>query len=294
MSIIVKDLSYTYNPKSPYQTQALKNVSLQIEEGQFVGLCGHTGSGKTTFVQHLNALIITQEGYLSVDGLDLTLKKKKLRREMLKKLRGKIGMVFQYPEYQLFANTVYEDIAFGPKNLKLTKEEVDVRVKEAVDWVGLDFSYVSQKSPFELSGGEKRRVALAGVLAMRPSVLVLDEPTAGLDPRGKREILDLIVNLNTQSGLTVIMISHDMDEVYEYTDRTIVFNNGGIEYDMKTYELFHKADLIKLGLEIPQMAVLNNILKSRGIFLKGENRTIKQMLSALMQYKAEKSRKNIE
>ncbi len=291
MSIIVKDLSYTYNPKSPYQTQALKNVSLTIEEGQFVGLCGHTGSGKTTFVQHLNALIITQEGYLSVNGLDLTVKNKKLRREMLKKLRGKVGMVFQYPEYQLFANTVYEDIAFGPKNMKLTKEEIDVRVKEAIISVGLDFDYVNQKSPFELSGGEKRRVALAGVLAMRPSVLVLDEPTAGLDPRGKREILDLIVNLKKQSGLTVIMISHDMDEVYEYTDRTIVFNNGTVEYDMRTYELFQKADLTKLGLEIPQMAVLNNILKNGGVFLTGENHTVKQMLSALVQYKADKLRK---
>ena len=285
MSIVVKNLSYVYNPKSPYQTQALHDVSFTIEDGQFVGLCGHTGSGKSTFVQHLNALVETQQGALTVDGLDLTVKNKKLRKAMLKQLRGKVGMVFQYPEYQLFANTVYEDVAFGPKNMQLSAEEIDGRVKKAIASVGLDYDYIAQKSPFELSGGEKRRVALAGVLAMDPVVLVLDEPTAGLDPRGKREILNLVVDLNKNHGLTVVMISHDMNEVYEYTDRTIVFNDGTIAYDMPTYALFKEVDTKKLGLEVPQMAILNNILAEHGIKLEGQNRTVKQMLAALVDYR---------
>lgn len=283
MSIVVKNLSYTYNPKSPYETSALKDVSLTIEQGQFVGICGHTGSGKTTFVQHLNALLPVQCGELYVDGLDLTLKQKKPRREMLKKLRGKVGMVFQYPEHQLFANTVYDDVAFGPTNMGLEKQEIDKRVRESLLAVGLDFDYVSRQSPFELSGGEKRRVAFAGVLAMTPDILVLDEPTAGLDPLGKEEILNLLFTLNKQ-GLTIVMISHDMDEVYEYTDRIIVFSDGHALYDMNTYEFFRSVDIAKYGLQMPQMAILNNIFEKNGIKLNGQNRTVQEMKNALMQY----------
>ena len=218
-----------------------------------------------------------------MDGLDLTLKQKKPRREMLKKLRGKVGMVFQYPEHQLFANTVYDDVAFGPTNMGLDKQEIDKRVRESLLAVGLDFDYVSRQSPFELSGGEKRRVAFAGVLAMTPDILVLDEPTAGLDPLGKEEILNLLFTLNKQ-GLTIVMISHDMDEVYEYTDRIIVFSDGHALYDMNTYEFFRSVDIAKYGLQMPQMAILNNIFEKNGIKLNGQNRTVQEMKNALMQY----------
>ena len=208
MPIAVRQLNFVYNPKTPYEKHALIDVNLEVNDGEFLCIVGHTGSGKSTFVQHLNALVPVQSGFVEVNGLDLTLKKKKLRREMLKQLRGQVGMVFQYPEYQLFASTVEADVAFGPQNMKLSKEEIDERTREAIASVGLDFDEVSGKSPFELSGGEKRRVALAGVLAMRPSVLVLDEPTAGLDPRGKKEILDLAVELRNNHGKTIVMISH--------------------------------------------------------------------------------------
>ena len=184
MSIVVKNLNFVYNPKTPFEKHALVDVNLTVDDGDFLAVIGHTGSGKSTFIQHLNGLIKLQDGVINVDGIDLSLKKVDF-----KKLRGTVGMVFQYPEYQLFADTVYNDVAFGPKNLKLSKEEIDERVKEAISLVGLNFDYVSQKSPFELSGGEKRRVAIAGVIAMRPKILILDEPTAGLDPQGKKEIL---------------------------------------------------------------------------------------------------------
>ena len=284
MSIVVKNLNYTYNPKSPYETTALKNVSLEIPSGQFVAVCGHTGSGKTTFVQHLNALISVQQGELSVENLDLTLKHKKLRREMLKKLRGQVGMVFQYPEHQLFANTVFDDVAFGPKNMGLSDQETEQRVLRAITDVGLDYQSICRQSPFELSGGEKRRVAFAGVLAMNPQILVLDEPTAGLDPLGKEEILNLVVSLNKNHGMTIVMISHDMDEVYEYTDRILVFEKGELINDSSTYKFFSEKNPEKYGLKTPQMAILNNLLQKHGIKLDGQNRTVKEMHSAILKY----------
>lgn len=284
MSITVKDLSYVYNPKSPYETVALDGITLEIKTGEFVAVCGRTGSGKTTFVQHLNALVTPQSGELVVEGLNLTEKNKKLRREMLKKLRGKVGMVFQYPEYQLFAGTVYEDVAFGPTNMGLSKEEIDDRVRAAIKAVGLDFESISRQSPFEISGGEKRRAALAGVLAMNPNILVLDEPTAGLDPLGKEEILNLVVKLNKQNGLTVIMVSHDVNEVYEYTDRTIVFSQGKVLFNMATRDLFTRVDVANYGLEVPQLAIISKILAKNGIVLKGENRNVKDMTAAILAY----------
>lgn len=284
MSITVKDLSYVYNPKSPYETVALDGITLEIKTGEFVAVCGRTGSGKTTFVQHLNALVTPQSGELVVEGLNLTEKNKKLRREMLKKLRGKVGMVFQYPEYQLFAGTVYEDVAFGPTNMGLSKEEIDDRVRAAIKAVGLDFERISHQSPFEISGGEKRRAALAGVLAMNPNILVLDEPTAGLDPLGKEEILNLVVKLNKQNGLTVIMVSHDVNEVYEYTDRTIVFSQGKVLFNMATRDLFTRVDVANYGLEVPQLAIISKILAKNGIVLKGENRNVKDMTAAILAY----------
>lgn len=284
MSITVKDLSYVYNPRSPYETIALDGITLEIKTGEFVAVCGRTGSGKTTFVQHLNALVTAQSGELTVEGLDLTEKNKKLRREMLKKLRGKVGMVFQYPEYQLFASTVYEDVAFGPLNMGLSTDEVDRRVRAAIKSVGLDFDAISKSSPFEISGGEKRRVALAGVLAMNPNILVLDEPTAGLDPLGKEEILNLVVKLNKKDGLTVVMVSHDVNEVYEYTDRTIVFSHGKVLFNMATRDLFTAIDVAKYGLEEPQLAIIDKILLKNGILLDGENRNVKDMAAAIIKY----------
>lgn len=284
MSITVKDLSYVYNPRSPYETIALDGITLEIKTGEFVAVCGRTGSGKTTFVQHLNALVTAQSGELTVEGLDLTEKNKKLRREMLKKLRGKVGMVFQYPEYQLFANTVYEDVAFGPLNMGLSTDEVDRRVRAAIKSVGLDFDSISKSSPFEISGGEKRRVALAGVLAMNPNVLVLDEPTAGLDPLGKEEILNLVVKLNKKDGLTVVMVSHDVNEVYEYTDRTIVFSHGKVLFNMATRDLFTAVDVAKYGLEEPQLAIIDKMLLKNGILLDGENRNVNDMAAAIIKY----------
>lgn len=287
MSITVKDLSYVYNPKSPYETVALDGITLEIKTGEFVAVCGRTGSGKTTFVQHLNALVTSQSGELVVEGLNLTEKNKKLRREMLKKLRGKVGMVFQYPEYQLFAGTVYEDVAFGPTNMGLPKEEIDDCVRTAIKAVGLDFERISHQSPFEISGGEKRRAALAGVLAMNPNILVLDEPTAGLDPLGKEEILNLVVKLNKENGLTVIMVSHDVNEVYEYTDRTIVFSQGKVLFNMATRDLFTRVDVANYGLEEPQLAIISKILAKNGIVLKGENRNVKDMAAAILAYTKE-------
>ena len=287
MSITVKDLSYVYNPKSPYETVALDGITLAIKTGEFVAVCGRTGSGKTTFVQHLNALVTPQSGELVVEGLNLTEKNKKLRREMLKKLRGKVGMVFQYPEYQLFAGTVYEDVAFGPTNMGLSKEEIDDRVRAAIKAVGLDFERISHQSPFEISGGEKRRAALAGVLAMNPNILVLDEHTAGLEPWGKEESLNLVVKLNKQNGLTVIMVSHDVNEVYEYTDRTIVFSQGKVLFNMATRDLFTRVDVANYGLEEPQLAIISKILAKNGIVLKGENRNVKDMAAAILAYAKE-------
>ena len=282
MSIVIKDLNFVYSPKSPFEKHALINVNLTVEEGDFLAIIGHTGSGKSTFVQHLNGLVKLQSGTIIVDGIDLSQKKIDY-----KKLRGTVGMVFQYPEYQLFADTVYDDVAFGPKNLKLSKQEIDERVKEAIKLVGLDFDYVNQKSPFELSGGEKRRVALAGVLAMRPKILVLDEPTAGLDPQGKKEILDLVTKLHKTMTPTIIMINHDMDEVAKYANKVAVFDMGTVQYLLKPQQLFEKQDeLVKMGLDIPTLAKLKNYLAKRGIELPDDCITVEKMTEYLAELKA--------
>ena len=282
MSVIVKDLNFVYSPKSPFEKHALINVNLEVNEGDFLAIIGHTGSGKSTFVQHLNGLVKLQSGTIIVDGIDLSQKKIDY-----KKLRGTVGMVFQYPEYQLFADTVYDDVAFGPKNLKLSKQEIDERVKEAIKLVGLDFDYVNQKSPFELSGGEKRRVALAGVIAMRPKILVLDEPTAGLDPQGKKEILDLVTKLHKTMTPTIIMINHDMDEVARYANKVAVFDMGSVQYVLTPQQLFEKQDqLVKMGLDIPTLAKLKNYLESKGIKLPYDCLTVEKMTECIARLKA--------
>lgn len=261
MSIIAKGLNFVYNPKSPFEKDALKDITVNIEDGETVCMIGHTGSGKSTFVQHLNGLIRVQSGSLVVEGIDLSVKKPDL-----KQVRSKVGLVFQYPEYQLFADTVYKDVAFGPVNMKLPEEEVGERVKEALRLVGLDPEIFGEKSPFELSGGEKRRVALAGIIAMRPRVLVLDEPTAGLDPRGKKEILKLVSELKKQTVSTVIMINHDMNEVAEYATKVAVMNDGRLVRYTSPGELFKEEEFLEsIGLELPFAVREAGLLRKKGI-----------------------------
>ena len=284
MSIVIKNLSYTYNPRTPFEKQALKNLSLTVEKGEFLCMVGHTGSGKSTFIQHLNGLIRLQSGEITVEGISLNVKKPDY-----KTLRSKVGMVFQYPEYQLFADTVEKDVAFGPKNMKLSEEETAKRVPEALKLVGLDPVKFADKSPFELSGGEKRRVAIAGVLAMRPEILILDEPTAGLDPRGKKEILTLIKGLNEENGMTILMVNHDMNEASEYADRIAVMYEGELyRCDVPTKMFDDGEFLARVGLEMPQMAILRNKLRERGFSVDDDCLTVDRMFDCIMKLRRNK------
>ena len=277
-AIFCQNLTFEYNKKSAFAKRALNDINLTVQKGEFVAIVGHTGSGKTTFVQHLNALIRLQSGVLSVLGHNLGEKKPDL-----KALRQDVGMVFQYPEYQLFADTVLDDVCFGLKNFGIEKDKREALAKDALELVGLDFDKIKTQSPFDLSGGEKRRVALAGVLAMKPKILVLDEPTAGLDPRGKSEILSLVSKLNKEQGVTVLMVSHDMNEVYENARRVIVFRDGEVAYDTTPRELFRLEDeIVAMNLEVPAMAQLANALEKEGIELSDECRTVEQVYDAVM------------
>ena len=259
MPIRIEHLNYVYNEKTSFATAALKDISLEIREGDFLGVIGHTGSGKSTLISHLNALTRIQSGVIFVDDIDLRPKKLDF-----KKLRSKVGMVFQYPEYQLFAETVYKDVAFGPENIKLPEEEIAVRVKEAIGLVGLDFDAVKDRSPFELSGGQMRRVALAGVIAMKPEYLVLDEPTAGLDPRGKTEIMQLVKSI-ARTCKSVIMISHNMDEVAAYCNRIAVLSQGKLYGVYEPRELFRSREMLKsLKIDVPAVTSLAAGLYERG------------------------------
>ena len=250
-------------PGSALAYPALSNISLAISEGEFLGIIGHTGSGKSTLIQHLNGLLLPTEGNVQVDGLDT--REKKLRKQ----IRSLVGMVFQYPEYQLFDETVARDVAFGPKNMGLGEDEIATRVNEALRLVGLDPESFSEKSPFELSGGEKRRAALAGILAMRPKYLVLDEPMAGLDPRGRREILSLVESLRRDFGTSIVMVSHSMDDVAMYADRIAVLDQGSLFMVGTPEEVFsHSADLLEMGLNLPQATQLVRALRARGIAIE--------------------------
>jgi energy-coupling factor transport system ATP-binding protein len=282
MSIIIKNLNYVYNGKTAFRKEALSDITFDIEDGDFLAIIGHTGSGKSTLIQHFNALIKLQSGELIVDGINLGEKKIDYKR-----LRGIVGMVFQYPEYQLFSETVYKDVAFGPKNLGLPAEEIDRRVREAIELVGLDFDYVAERSPFELSGGEKRRAAIAGVIAMRPKILVLDEPTSGLDPRGKKEILDLIMHLKAECSPTIVMISHDMDEVSQFATKIAVLNEGRLEMLKSPREIFADAErLVALGLDVPKVARLRQLLTDSGVKIKADIITEDELVEeVLRQYK---------
>ena len=274
--IRVEALTHTYSAGTPFEKTAIENISLTIPQGSFVGVLGHTGSGKSTFIQHLNALLKPTSGRVLVDGEDVN-QDKKTRRAV----KSKVGLVFQYPEYQLFEETVYADIAFGPKNMGMDKEEIDRRVHEAAGFVGVEEELL-ERSPLELSGGQKRRIAIAGVIAMRPSVLILDEPTAGLDPAGCRQILDNIVRYREESGATVIIVSHNMDDAARLTERLIVFDRGRVAMDGAPGEIFSQPErLVEIGLSVPQSTRLAMCLRAAGVALEGSVYTHEQLMAAL-------------
>lgn len=280
MMMKINNLNYIYNPNTPFEKKALDNVNLKIDEGEFIGLIGHTGSGKSTLVQHLNGLMKPTSGDIIIDGVNITKKD-----GSLKEIRQKVGLVFQYPEHQLFEETIYKDIAFGPRNLGLSEEEVHNRVKESMESVGLDFEELKDRSPFELSGGQKRRVAIAGVIAMKPKILVLDEPTAGLDPRGRDEILGEIQKLYEKEGITIILVSHSMEDVAKLVDRILVMHRGKVEMDGKTREVFSRAnELEKLGLGVPQITKFMKIFKEKGNDVKDDVLTVDEAKEEILMF----------
>lgn len=271
MSIILDHISYVYGEGTPLEVKALDDVCLQIPEGQFAGIIGHTGSGKSTLVQHMNGLLKATSGHIYFHGEDIYDKD-----YSLKKLRSKVGLVFQYPEHQLFEIDVFTDVCFGPKNLGLSKKEAELRAFKALRSVGLPEELYYQ-SPFEISGGQKRRAAIAGVLAMEPEILILDEPTAGLDPKGRKEILDQIKRLQTDTGMTILLVSHSMEDVAEYVDRIIVMNQGKVMYDDVPKQVFSQyKELEKVGLAAPQVTYILHELKGRGFDVDTEATTIEE------------------
>lgn len=280
MIIELKNVSYIYNPNTPFEKKALEDINLQIDNGEFIGLIGHTGSGKSTLVQHLNGLIKPTQGTIIVEGKNITEKGRPLRD-----VRQKIGLVFQYPEHQLFEESIYKDIAFGPKNLGLPQEQVDQRVKEAMEVVGLDFEELKDRSPFELSGGQKRRVAIAGVLAMKPKVLVLDEPTAGLDPLGRDEILDEVKEIFKNTGITIILVSHSMEDIARLVGRILVMDKGRIVMDDVPREIFKRADeLESIGLGVPQITRLMREFNSQGFQVRDDLLTVDEAKDEILKF----------
>jgi len=280
MSIKIENLTYIYNPKSPFETKALDGINLEIKDGEFIGLIGHTGSGKSTLIQHLNGLIKPTSGKITVGDLVITGEKVKLAD-----LRKKVGLVFQYPEHQLFEETVYKDIAFGPKNLNLSESEIDERVRESMELVKLDFESLKERSPFELSGGQRRRVAIAGVLAMKPDILILDEPTAGLDPRGRDEILEQIKFLHQKYENTVILVSHSMEDIAKLVDRIIVMHDGKIELHGVPRAVFKQSKRLEsIGLGIPQITYLMEKLKKVDANIAEEVLTVDEAKTEILRW----------
>lgn len=278
MSIILDHVNYIYGDDTTLATKALNDVCLTIPDGQFVGVIGHTGSGKSTLMQHLNGLIKASSGHIYFDGEDIY-----DNDYDMKKLRSKVGLVFQYPEHQLFEIDVFSDVCFGPKNLGLSKKETELRAFDALRKVGLPEECYYQ-SPFELSGGQKRRVAIAGVLAMKPDVLILDEPTAGLDPKGRDEILNQIKALQTETGMTIILVSHSMEDVAEYVDRIIVMNKGSVMYDDVPKKVFHHyKELEEIGLAAPQVTYIMHALQEKGMDVDINATTIDEAATAIEQ-----------
>lgn len=273
-------LRHVYSAGTPFEKVAIDQISLSFEPGQLIGIIGHTGSGKSTFIQHLNGLLKPTSGTVLFDGEDIHRSK-----EATRDVRFSVGLVFQYPEYQLFEETIEKDIAFGPKNMKLAPDEVAQRVREAARFVGLDESLL-QRSPLELSGGQKRRIAIAGVIAMRPKVLILDEPTAGLDPGGARAILQNITDYRRETGSTVLLVTHNMDDAARIADRLVVFHKGGVAFDGAPAEVFcHTQELMDIGLDVPQSARIAEALRRRGLALPESIYTPDQLRAAILDLK---------
>ncbi len=264
MSIKLSNVYHTYSKGTPFERLALKNVSLNINKGEIVAIIGHTGSGKSTLVQHLNGLLKPDSGRATIDDVDITAK-----GAQAKNARQQVGMVFQYPEHQLFAETVFEDIAFGPRNKGFAEEEITKQVKEAMAFVGLDYDTFAQRSPFQLSGGQMRRVAIAGVVAMNPDYLVLDEPSAGLDPRSRNAVFREIMSLHQSRGIAIVLVTHSMEEAVKYADRLLVINNGAVLFDGAPAAIFseHADELVRVGMDVPQVYKLAALLRAQGMAL---------------------------
>lgn len=279
MSIKIENLNHIYMPKTPFEKIALNNINCEIEDGEFVALIGHTGSGKSTFIQHLNGLLSPTSGNIIVDGVNIADKKVKLSD-----IRKKVGLVFQYPEYQLFEETIEKDIEYGPRNLGISEEEISKRVKKSMEMVGLDYETYKDKSPFDLSGGQKRRVAIAGVIAMNPEVLILDEPTAGLDPGGRDEIFNLIKKLHRDNNITIILSSHSMDDMAKLAQTIIVMNHGKIEFMGTPREVFtsHADKLREIGLDVPQVLELATKLRQKGFDIRPDILTVEEVKDEIL------------
>ena len=278
MDAVIKTekLTHTYSAGTPFEKTAIRDIDVEFYPGELTAVIGHTGSGKSTFMQHLNGLLAPTAGRVLVDGQDIFATK-----EATRDVRFKVGLVFQYPEYQLFEETVYKDIAFGPKNMKLSEAEVDERVREAAGFVGIG-EEPSEKSPLELSGGQKRRIAIAGVIAMRPRVLILDEPTAGLDPGGCEEIIGNILEYRARTGSAVLLVTHSMDDAARIADRLVVFHEGSIAMDGAPEEVFSRpAELTAMGLDVPQSAAIAQALRERGADIPGSIYTLEQLKAAV-------------
>ena len=278
LQIVFDNVNYVYSGGTNFEKHALRDISFKIDKGEFIGLIGHTGSGKSTLIQHMNGLIKATSGKIYYNGEDIYEKKYNMRS-----LRSKVGLVFQYPEHQLFETTVYKDVNFGPKNLGLDKLEADLRTYEALKMVGIGEELLDA-SPFELSGGQKRRVAIAGILAMKPEVLVLDEPTAGLDPRGRDEILDQIAKLHKESKITIILVTHSMEDVANYVDRILVMNNGSLAMDQETRNVFARyKELEEIHLAAPQVTYVMNALKEKGFPVDTEVTTVTEAKNEIIE-----------
>ena len=287
MSIKLEHVNYIYGEGTAYEKHALKDINLEIPDGQFLGIIGHTGSGKSTLIQHLNGLIKATSGVIYYSGENIY-----AEGYSMKELRSHVGLVFQYPEYQLFEEDVLSDVCFGPKNLGLSEEEVKMRSLEALHQVGLKEKYYD-KSPFDLSGGQKRRVAIAGILAMHPEVLILDEPTAGLDPKGRDDILDQIAKLHEERGITVILVSHSMEDVAKYVDRIIVMDHGCMKFDGEPKKVFeHYKELESIGLSAPQVTYVMQDLKEKGFDVDVHAITVEEAKQSILQAFGMKVKKN--
>lgn len=278
MSIKIENLTHIYMQNGPFEKKALDNVNIEIEDGEFVALIGHTGSGKSTLIQHMNGILKATDGHIFVDDVDITEKNVKLTD-----IRKKVGLVFQYSEYQLFEESIEKDIAFGPRNLGLSEEEINKRVIKAMNMVGLNYEAFKDKSPFDLSGGQKRRVAIAGVIAMEPKVLILDEPTAGLDPKGRDDILSQIKKLHDDFGMTIILVSHSMEDVAKIAEKVIVMDKGKVALKGKPEEVFKEVEkLEEIGLAVPQVTYLMKALKERGFNVSDNAYTIEQAKNEIL------------